>query len=173
MVKNIRDISDITPDPDNANRGTERGRYMVAKSIETVGTGRSVLVDKDGMVIAGNKTLEAAEDAGFPITVVRTDGHALVVHQRTDLDLDSEDGRARLMAYFDNRSSEVGLEWDEGQIATDIEGGLDLSEMFCPHELEELAVMVPEFAPIGEGEQPRLEKPVVCPECGHRWVLNR
>jgi len=141
MAKEINDIADLTPDLHNANRGTERGQYMIDHSIGQYGAGRSILVDADGNVIAGNKTLQAAADAGLPIVVVKTAGERLVVVQRTDLDLLSDDKRARLLAYADNRSSEVGLEWDAEQVVADLAGGLGLDGLFMDFELEKIGAM--------------------------------
>ena len=55
MLKTTK-ISDLTPDPQNANKGTERGRGMIEDSLRRLGAGRSILVDKHNRVIAGNKT---------------------------------------------------------------------------------------------------------------------
>ena len=44
-------------DSRNANKGTERGLALLDKSLRQYGAGRSILVDKNGRVIAGNKTL--------------------------------------------------------------------------------------------------------------------
>jgi len=41
-------------------------------------------------VIAGNKTLEQAIAEGIEIEMVKSDGKRLIVHQRTDLDLDKD-----------------------------------------------------------------------------------
>lgn len=98
--KQIQSLDDLTPDANNANKGTQRGVYMVEHSLEQYGAGRSILVDKSGRVIAGNKTLQAAIEKGFDVEVVKTDGKRLVVVQREDLDL-TEDDRARLLAYAD------------------------------------------------------------------------
>jgi len=98
-------------DDKNANRGTERGRELVRKSLQKYGAGRSILVDKNGKVIAGNKTLEQAIAEGIEIEMVKSDGKRLIVHQRTDLDLD-KDQAARELAIADNRTSEIGLDWD-------------------------------------------------------------
>ena len=137
-AKDITKIDDLRPDPRNANKGTERGRYMVEHSLSQYGAGRSILVDRGGVVIAGNKTLEAAEELGIPVKVIQTDGKELVVVQRTDLDLLSDDDRARLMAYADNRASEVGLEWDAEEMLADITAGLDLGDLFKDGELDEM-----------------------------------
>jgi hypothetical protein len=134
-TKLIETINDLTPDAHNANAGTERGVYMVETSLENYGAGRSIVVDRDGVVIAGNKTLQAAIEKGFPIEVVRTDGTKLVVVQREDLDLDSDE-RARLLAYADNRASEVGLHWDVEQLLADVNEGLDLSALWFQEEMD-------------------------------------
>src|SRR5437762_5454337 len=47
-------LADLTADPRNANRGTARGRAALARSLREYGTGRAVLIDKHGGVIAGN-----------------------------------------------------------------------------------------------------------------------
>lgn len=73
----------LTPDPHNANRGTARGRAMLEQSLRSYGAGRSVLTDKHGVLIAGNKTAEAAQKLGLSIREVETDGTELVVVRRT------------------------------------------------------------------------------------------
>ena len=54
-AKTIEDISDLIPDPRNANLGTERGLRMLDDSLREDGAGRSILVDRDGVTIAGAK----------------------------------------------------------------------------------------------------------------------
>jgi DNA modification methylase len=109
----LRTLSDLQPDPLNANRGTERGRALLGRSLSTSGAGRSVVADRFGVVIAGNKVVEHAKTLALPIRVVATTGDALVVVQRTDLDL-ATDPRARALAIADNRVGELDLDWDPG-----------------------------------------------------------
>ena len=139
----------ITPDLRNANKGTERGRYMLEASLRETGAGRSILLDKDGRIVAGNKTFEAASDIGLPVRVVETDGRELVAVKRTDLDLSDDTGTARKLAYYDNRSGQVGLEWDAEALLQDIGAGLDLSAMFRQDELDELLA---DLTPTTEGD---------------------
>ena len=136
------DYSGIKPDVKNANKGTERGRYMVEASLRETGAGRSILLDKDGRIIAGNKTFEAASDIGLPVRVVETDGTELVAVKRTDLDLDDDTGTARKLAYYDNRAAQVGLDWDAEQLLADLGAGLDLSAMFRQDELDALIATI-------------------------------
>src|SRR5450756_2998780 len=128
----------------NANKGTERGRQAVVDSLRELGAGRSIVSDRNGTVIAGNKTLEAARKLGLPIRVVESAGDELVVVRRTDLALDEGD-RARRLAYLDNRSSELGLEWDLEQLRADLAGGVDLSG--CGFTDGELAALLAQIAP--------------------------
>ena len=121
-AKEITRISDLVPDANNYNKGTEFGSGLIAKSIQKNGLGRSLLLDKHGKVIAGNKTLEGTVAAGFndeDIIVVKTDGTKLVVVQRTDLDLDTRKGKE--MALADNATSKANLAWDYEALSADFE----------------------------------------------------
>src|SRR5580658_9932886 len=111
-------IAQLILDEKNANKGTERGRELLGKSLETYGAGRSVVVDRNNRVIAGNKTLEAARTAGFEsIAVIETDGSSLVAVRRGDLDL-KRDKKARELAIADNRVGELDLEWNPEALAS-------------------------------------------------------
>jgi len=127
----------IVLDHRNANKGTERGRHLLQRSMESYGAGRSVLADKNGKLIAGNKTYETAEKLGLKVRVIDTVGDELVVVRRTDLDLDT-DRDARELAYADNRVAEVDLEWDTRQLMADLEDGVGLDGFWLAPELEEL-----------------------------------
>ena len=120
--RNIKTIEDLRPDGRNANRGTERGLGLLDQSLERFGAGRSVVVDRQGVVIAGNKTVERAAEKGFPVRVVETDGKELVVVQRKDLDL-REGGRARELAIADNRISEIDLDWNPEALQAELDEG--------------------------------------------------
>jgi len=132
-----RKISELIPDHANANKGTERGRYALEASLRQYGAGRSILLDKNGRIIAGNKTVEVAADVGLDdVLIVQTDGTKIVAVQRTDLDIDSPEGRG--LAYADNRVGELDLEFDAEQILADLDAGLDLSAFWFQNELDEL-----------------------------------
>jgi hypothetical protein len=120
-------------DERNANKGTERGRAALLKSLREYGAGRAILADANGNIIAGNKTYTAARLLELGIQVVHSDGQELVVVQRDDLDLET-DPEARLLAFADNRVGELDLSWDAAIIAQELADGLDLSEMFMGNE---------------------------------------
>lgn len=127
-------IADLLPDPENANRGTVRGRKMLKGSLKKLGAGRSILVDKNLTTIAGNKTLdEYKKQGGKRVVVVDTDGDTLVAVRRTDLDV--QDKKGQELAIADNRVSEVDLSWDPEVLK---QSDAELTEMFEPLELDRL-----------------------------------
>jgi hypothetical protein len=168
-----RKITDYIPDMSNANAGTERGLQMVEDSLQQDGVGRSIVADGQDRIPAGNKTLEAAMNAGIEDVIeIETDGRALIVHKRSDWNLSDPQGAARRYAYRDNRASELSLTWDETQIMADLDAGVDLSKMFSDMELIDLQAMVAKFEPVDINEQPRLDQksPVICPHCGQEFI---
>lgn len=129
-------ISDLQPDPENANAGTERGAALLELSLRQHGAGRSVLLDAENRVIGGNKTTEGAAAIGLEdVIIVETDGTKLVAVKRTDLNL-ATDPEARMLAYYDNRTAEVGLAWLPEQLLLDLQQERPLGEVFTERELE-------------------------------------
>jgi DNA modification methylase len=128
-------IAQLVLDEKNANKGTKRGRQLLGKSLEEYGAARSVVVDRNNRVIAGNKTVEAARAAGMKsISVVETDGSSLVAVQRSDLDL-KRDKKARELAVADNRVGEIDLEWNPEVLAS---LDVDLKQFWNEDELNVL-----------------------------------
>jgi len=127
-------IADLIPDRRNANKGTKRGHSAVAHSLKELGAGRSILIDRAGRIIAGTKTAANAAAAGIEdVVVVQTDGSQIVAVQRTDLDLEN-DPKAKALAVADNRTAELGLEWDPAVLG-ELSGDLDLKPFFTDEEL--------------------------------------
>lgn len=142
--KKIENLEDVQLDSHNANRGAARGDEVLRESLKERGSGRSVVVDASGKVIAGNKTVQAARDLGMPVRVVESDGSELVIVQRTDLDLKQKKGKARRLAYDDNMAAAAGIVWDEDIIIDDFDSGVGLDGIFLPDELDEMREAVEE-----------------------------
>jgi ParB-like chromosome segregation protein Spo0J len=127
-------IADLHQLEHNTRRHTPRGLGMITASLQQVGAARSVVCDENGVLLAGNGTVEAAQLAGIERTVVvETDGETLVVVKRVGL---SEEQKAQL-SVWDNRTSELS-EFDPAEIAALAEGGLDMSGMFNDKELADI-----------------------------------
>lgn len=113
MSNNIKKgkISDLIPDDLNFNKGTEYGQTLIEKSLRMYGAGRSILIDKNNKIIAGNKTIENAGQIGLEnILIVETDGTQIVAVKRKDVDLDTKEGRE--LALADNATGAANLEWN-------------------------------------------------------------
>lgn len=124
MEKNGK-ITDLKPDRKNMNKHTEYGMTLLEKSVRNNKFGRSILVDKDNNVIAGNGILETAVNIGAEnIRIIETTGDELVVVKRTDVSLDSKQGRE--MALADNATSAADLAWDMEAIK-EIEEGFGIN----------------------------------------------
>ena len=135
-------ISDLTPDDKNYNKGTQFGNSLIEKSLRKFGAGRSILLDKNNRIIAGNKTIENAYTIGLDdVLIVETTGNQIVAVKRMDIDLDSKIGRE--LALADNASAKANIEWDydniqqDWEIAEQEEWGIDNSAFVKDLEAEE------------------------------------
>ena len=124
----VVDIRDIIPDSHNFNAGTEKGREMIEKSFRELGAGRSILLDKNNRIIAGNKSQQAAIATGITkVRIVDTEGDEIVAVRRRDVDLDSKVGRE--LAFADNATQQVSLAWDEAELQQAAQDyGLDIAD---------------------------------------------
>lgn len=116
MAKVIEtNIDQLIPDNKNFNKGTEYGQHLIESSLRKFGAGRSILLDKNNRIIAGNKTVENAVNVGMEnVIIVETDGNQIVAVKRKDIDLDSAKGRE--LALADNATGKANLAWDEENI---------------------------------------------------------
>ena len=121
MAKVIEtNIESLVPDNKNFNKGTEYGDRLIDESLRRFGLGRSILIDKNNRIIAGNKTAEKAADIGFTdVVVVEVDGNQLVAVKRKDIDLDSAKGRE--LALADNATGKANLCFDTDLIMQEAE----------------------------------------------------
>lgn len=104
-------VEQLIPDNKNFNKGTEYGQHLIEESLRKFGAGRSILLDKNNRIIAGNKTIENAAIVGLDnVIIVETDGNQIVAVKRKDIDLDSAKGRE--LALADNATSKANLAWD-------------------------------------------------------------
>ena len=162
MTKKIDTLADLTPDGENFNKHTEFGQKLLEDSLRKFGAGRSILVDKDGNIIAGNSTTETAAAIGMEdVIVVPTDGKKLVVVQRTDLSLDSPEGRE--LALADNMTALKGIDIDLAKVQETL--GDDLAKAW--------GMEIPEVQKQAQEDDFDPDKPVetVCKK-GDIWKLG-
>lgn len=80
-----KEAVEITFDQRNYRKHSKKNKDLIKKSLEELGAGRSVLIDKENSLIAGNGVFEQAQSLGIPVRVIETDGSELIAVKRTDL----------------------------------------------------------------------------------------
>jgi ParB family transcriptional regulator, chromosome partitioning protein len=141
---------------------------MVTEALQAVGAARSIVIDEDNLILAGNGITEAAVAAGLTkVQVVDVEGDTVVAVRRRGLTA----AQKRALAIYDNRTAELA-EWNLEQLAADLQSGEDLTAFFLAEDLQALGLIVPAFGPASDEEQNRLDQkaPVTCPKCGHAFT---
>lgn len=113
--KEIKTAADLIQDENNYRKHSDTNKARIKKSIDEAGLGRSVVIDADGVLVAGNGVQQVI-DKDTPVRVIETDGTELVVVKRTDLH--TGDPRRKTLALADNATAD-DVEWDFEAIAED------------------------------------------------------
>ena len=98
-----KSVADLSLDPANARKHSEKNLKAIAASLEKFGQRKPIVVHK-GVVIAGNGTLEAAKSLGWKEIAI------------TEVPDDWDNETAKAYALADNRTAELA-EWDESILA--------------------------------------------------------
>ena len=126
-------ISSLLPDPRNARRHTDRNVDLITAALREVGAARSIVVDEDDVILAGNATVTAAAQAGIArVRIVEADGDELIAVRRAGL----TPAQKRRLALLDNRAAELA-EWDTAVLAS-LSEDTDLSGLWEEGELADL-----------------------------------
>lgn len=128
----IEHISDLTPDPMNARKHGPRNVGTIVSALQEVGAARSIVIDEDGVILAGNATVEAAGEAGITkLRVVDVDGETIVAVRRRGL---TSEQKVRL-ALFDNRAAELAEGWNPEVLEALASQGVSLDGLWSQKEL--------------------------------------
>lgn len=118
-------MSEIKFDKRNYRKHSDKNKELIRKSLKECGAGRSIVIDNEGEIIAGNGIYEQAQKLGIKTKIIETDGSELVVVKRTDLATDDE--MRKQLAIMDNSTSDSS-EFDLDLLQEDFEV-FDLQEM--------------------------------------------
>jgi DNA modification methylase len=103
---------------------------MVVDALQQVGAARSIVLDENNVVLAGNGVVEAAAEAGITaVRVIDANGHEIIAVRRSGLSPEQK----RALAIFDNRTGELAT-WNFDQLAADKEAGLSLQPFWTADE---------------------------------------
>jgi DNA modification methylase len=105
-------IKDLKSDHKNARKRTDRSAKLIAESLQRYGAARSIVIDEENRILAGNGTIEGAKAAGIKnVRVIETDGTEIIAVKRTGLSEDEKVG----LALADNRTSDLS-DWDKDML---------------------------------------------------------
>jgi len=154
-------IADLAPDPANARKHGERNLKAIIDSLRAFGQQKPIVVDRRGVVIAGNGTLEAAKRLGWEeIAIVRTE---------------LEPTQATAFGIADNRTAELA-EWDEEVLVSLLDSLDDETRDLMHFDQKELDALVPKAkveksksAETKEVDAESFEFDHKCPKCGFEF----
>ena len=126
-------LADLKPDPRNARKHNPRNVGMIVDSLHQVGAARSIVIDEDNVILAGNGVVDAAAAAGImDVRIIEESGNEIIAVRRSGLTAKQK----TKLALFDNRTAELA-DWDVN-ILSDLD--IDLAELFNEKELDALGL---------------------------------
>lgn len=126
-------INSLVSDYKNARRRTDRSAELIKESLQRYGAARSIVIDEDNRILAGNGTIEGAKAAGIKnVRIVETDGSEVIAIKRIGLSEEEKVG----LALADNRTADLS-EWDQAMLHR-LSEEHDLSPWFDADDLSEL-----------------------------------
>lgn len=163
-------INEISPDPANVRRHSDRNIEAVKASLRRFGQQKPIVIDRHNVVRAGNGTLAAAKALGWTtITAVRSDltgseatAYAIADNRTGDPDVGStfdNDALAKTLAAL--RAEDEFLLMATGYDADEYAALIDQEQTSPP----ESVTPPDDFAEFDEG----IETDYCCPKCGFAW----
>ncbi len=159
-------IKDLKSDHKNARRRTDRSAELIKESLQRYGAARSIVIDEDNRILAGNGTIEGAKEAGINrIRVIETDGDEVIAVRRTGLTEEQKVG----LALADNRTADLS-EWDQ-EMLNRLGEQHDISLFFSQDDLDDILETDVEALPPEDFDE--VDDDITtehrCPSCGYEW----
>ena len=162
-------INNLKSDHKNARRRTDRSSELIKESLQRYGAARSIVIDEDNRILAGNGTIEGAKAAGIKnVRIIETEGDEIIAVRRSGLSEDQKVG----LALADNRTADLS-EWDQEMLHR-LSEEHDIEPWFNPEDLDEL-LNITELDPEGGNTDPdevpdTPTDPITKP--GDLWILG-
>ena len=163
-------INDLKQDHKNARKRTNQSAELIQESLKRYGAARSIVIDENNRILAGNGTIEGAKAAGIKnVRIIETDGDEIIAVKRTGL---SEHDKVGL-ALADNRTSDLS-DWD-AEMLHRLSEEQDISPWFDEDDLAEIIGEVEKLP--GEehtdpDDVPEVDEEAVITKLGDLWILG-
>ena len=162
-------INDLKSDHKNARRRTDRSSDLIKESLQRYGAARSIVIDEENRILAGNGTIDGAKAAGIRrVRIIESEGDEVIAVRRTGLSEEQKVG----LALADNRTADLS-EWDLEMLHR-LSEEHELDPWFNQDDLDELLNVV-EVDPVEGNTDPDAvpdapEEPTTKP--GDLWILG-
>ena len=148
-------INALTQDPRNARKHSSENLEAIKRSLKTFGQRKPIVVTSEGVVVAGNGTLESAKSLGWSEIFT------------VEIPSDWTEDQVKAFAIADNRTAELA-EWDSNLLATQL---LELEEI--EFDLADVGFPKQDLDNEPEPEFPTYddikEATYKCPKCEYEW----
>tara|TARA_R100000995_G_scaffold22327_1_gene9511 strand:- start:638 stop:1837 length:1200 start_codon:yes stop_codon:yes gene_type:complete len=129
----VASINDLQNDPKNARKRTDRSAKLIKQSLQQYGAARSIVIDENNRILAGNGTIAGAKAAGIKnLKIIEADGDEIIAVKRSNLTEDQKVG----LAIADNRTGDLS-EWDIDMLEQ-LSKEHDLNDFFDKKELVDI-----------------------------------
>lgn len=163
-------ISDLKFDHKNARKRTDRSSKLIQQSLQRYGAARSIVIDEENRILAGNGTIEGARALGLTkLRVVDALGDEVIAVRRTGLSEDEKVG----LALADNRTSDLS-DWD-AEMLQQLSEEHDISPWFEQDDLDALLQEAEQLDPVeGNTDPDEVPEPPAEPitKTGDLWILG-
>lgn len=163
-------LSDLKQDHKNARKRTETSASLLKESLQRYGPARSIVIDEDDRILAGNGTVEAALNLGIEgLRIVDASPDEIIAVRRTGLTEDQKVG----LALADNRTADLA-EWD-AEMLHRLSEEHDIAPWFEDGDVEALLEQVEQLDPVeGNTDPDEAPEPPADPitKPGDLWILG-
>jgi DNA modification methylase len=163
-------ISDLKFDHKNARKRTDNSTRLIQESLQRYGAARSIVIDEDNRILAGNGTIAGAQALGLTkLKVIEAAGDEIIAVRRSGLSEDEKVG----LALADNRAAELS-DWD-AQMLQQLSEEHDIAPWFEQEDLDAILNAAEQLEPVeGNTDPDDVPEPPADPTTkpGDLWVLG-
>jgi site-specific DNA-methyltransferase (adenine-specific) len=163
-------ISDLKFDHKNARKRTDNSTRLIQESLQRYGAARSIVIDEDNRILAGNGTIAGAQALGLTkLKVIEAAGDEIIAVRRSGLSEDEKVG----LALADNRAAELS-DWD-AQMLQQLSEEHDIAPWFEQEDLDAILNAAEQLEPVeGNTDPDDVPEPPADPitKPGDLWVLG-
>ena len=162
-------LNDLKHDHKNARKRTNQSATLIEESLKRYGAARSIVIDEENRILAGNGTIEGAKAAGIKnLRVIETDGTEIIAVKRTGLSEEEKVG----LALADNRTSDLS-DWNADMLKQ-LSEEQDITPWFDDEDLAEIIGEVEQLPAEGLTDADDVPEPPEDPitKPGDLWVLG-